>query len=326
MVRFPFSDGIEIKSQSNQYKRRDVFLCQQESHRAFDGRVSVYHVLKEKRCYPHGCLSFRWRCARFNKGSSCPRGFRRVGKLCFGCRFFVDEKINLRPKVVLPTESFESFQRDLREFEGWLEAHRGREVNYSGTVFSVKPRLVMDPARNRRPVFRGFLVVFEEGFVNLVHLKDFCYLRVHGRVQERYRFRPGDKLDFFARFMEDKGRIILTRVNRVEIDHRAEGFWWNENRARVALRTGSILEEQPEKCLNCGYGCLADVTERRAMDTGIHRLLFCLEGIRDPWLCPHVKVKREMQGECSARKHVSGGERGSAICSHIPTDRPVLDR
>ncbi len=298
MPHFRFSDGIEVKSQSNLYKRLDVFLCRQEGHRAFDCQVSVYHVLKEKRCYPHGCLSFRWKCLRLNKGLSCSRGFRHVGRLCFGCKFFVDEKISHRPKVVLPAESFEAFQRDLREFESWLEEFRGREVNYSGTVFSVKPHLTIDPFRKRWPSFRGFLVVFKEGFVNMVHLKDFCYLRVSGRVQEKYRFRRGDRLDFFARFSENRGRIVLVRVNRVEIEHRAEGFWWNENRARVALGTGAILKGQPERCFNCEKGCLIDVNQSRGIDTGVHRRLFCLEGVRDPGLYPYVKIEEEMRAAC----------------------------
>jgi len=295
---FRFSDGIEVKSQINQYKRRDVFLCQQGGHRAFDYRVSVYHVLKEKRCYPHGCVSFRWKCARLNKGLTCHRRFHRVGRMCFGCKFFVDEKINHSPKVVISPERFEAFRRELREFENWLEELRGREVNYSGTVSSVKPHLTIDPSRNWRLSFHGFLVVFEEGFVNLDRLEDFCYLRLSGRVQEKRRLRPGDRVDFFARFREDRGRIILTGANRIEIEHRAEGFWWNESRARVAIRTGAIIDGQPEKCLNCEKGCLVDIKQQSGIETGIHRSLFCLEGVRDPWLCPHVKLREEMRDEC----------------------------
>ena len=325
-VSFRFSDGIEAKSQSNQYKRRDVFRCQQEGHKAFDYRVSVYHVLKEKRCYPHGCLSFSWKCVRRNRGISCPRGFHRVGRLCFGCKFFVDEKINHRPKVVLPAERFEAFRRELREFENWLEELRGREVNYSGTVFSVKPRLIIDPSRNWRRSFHGFLVAFKEGFVNMVHLEDFCYLRVSGRVQEKYRFRPGDRLDFFARFAEDRGRIILTGINRVEIEDRPEGFWWNENRARVALRTGAMLEGQPGKCLNCENGCLIDIRQSRGTDTGVHRRLFCLEGVRTPWVCAHVKIEEEMWDECAISEDARSGKDSLTTRSNVAMNPAISPR
>ena len=311
---FRFSDGIETTSQINQYKRRDVFLCQQERHRAFDCRVSVYHVLKEKGCYPQGCISFRWKCARLNKGLSCPRKFRRVGKLCFGCKFSVEEKIILRPKVALSPEKFEVFRRDLREFESWLEELRGREVNYSGTVFSVKPHLTIDPSRAWRPLFHGFLVVLNEGFVNLVRLEDFCYLRLSGRAQEKFRLRRGDRLDFFARFSENKGRIILTRVNRMEIEHRVEGFWWNESRARVAIRTGVVIEGQPANCLNCERGCLVDV-RRSGTDSGVRRRLFCLEGVRDPAICPHEKRKEEMWDECGSTS--DGSSEKSILASRL---------
>ena len=36
----------------NQYKRRDVFRCSHESHLHFKSAVSVFHVIKEKKCYP----------------------------------------------------------------------------------------------------------------------------------------------------------------------------------------------------------------------------------------------------------------------------------
>jgi hypothetical protein len=218
--------------------------------------------------------------------------------LCFGCKFFVDEKINPRPRVALSSERFEAFRRELLEYEGWVEEQRGREVNYSGTVFSVKPRLVIHPDRNGRPSFHGFLVVFRKGFVNRVLLEDFCYLRVSGRVQEKHRFRPGDRVDFYARFTESRGRIILGRINRVEIEDRGEGSWWNENRARVALRTGTILSEQLEKCLNCGSGCLIDVKEGQGVQKGLRRRLFCLEGVTDPSVCPHLCGRERLGEEC----------------------------
>jgi len=303
---FRFSDGIEVESQINQYKRTDVFVCQQDAHKSFDHRVSVYHVLKEKHCYPQGCVSFLWKCARLNKGSSCPRGFGHVGKKCFGCKFFSDEKIIYRPQIVVSSERFEAFKRDLRAFETWLERLRGREVNYSGTVFSVKPHVTTDPSRSRRLSFHGFLVVFHDGFVNLVHLHDFCYLRVSGRTQERYRFKPGDRVDFFARLGESRGRIILTRANRIEVEEETEGPWWNESRARVAVRTGAFLDGQPEKCLNCEKGCLVDVRDRGGSDVRIRRRLFCLEGIRDPGLCPYVKTDEGFMNECGTQRFVKG--------------------
>jgi hypothetical protein len=246
-----------------------------------------------------------------------------VGRLCFGCKYFVDEKIHHRPKVVLSKEGFDTFKRELREFETWLEEVRGREVNYSGTVFSVKPHLTLDPSRNRRLLFHGFLVVFKGGFVDLAQLDDFCYLRLSGRVQEKYQFRRGDQLDFFARFSEKRGRIILTRPNRFEIENREKGFCWNESRARVALRTGTLFEGQPEKCLNCENGCLVDVKGSGQTNVSVHRRLFCLEGVRDPWLCPHVKVKEEIWDECGIHKDAPSEKHRLTTRSNVAADQVV---
>ncbi len=326
MARFRFPDETKAKSLVNQYKRCDVFRCQQEGHTAFDYRVSVYHVLKEKRCYPHGCLSFSWKCVRFNKGLSCPRGFRRAGRMCFGCRYFVDEKINHRSKVVLSPERFEAFKSELREFENWVEELQGREVNYSGTVFSVKPHLSVDPSRNRGVSFHGFLVILKDGFVNLVQFRDFCYLRESGRVQEKHRFRPGDRLDFFARFSQNRGRIILEGVNRVEVEHREEGSWWTERKARLALQTGTLLEGQPEKCLNCEKGCLVDAKQGDGRGTRIHRRLFCLEGVRDPWLCVRVGAREEKGDECGIRRNRPAEKNRLTTRSHIAIGEPIFRR
>lgn len=61
----------------NQYKRLDVFRCKLDFHEAFDGKVSVYHVLKVKRCLHEGCFYFKWHCRLLEKGArcrSCPQG------------------------------------------------------------------------------------------------------------------------------------------------------------------------------------------------------------------------------------------------------------
>ncbi|MBW2056045.1 MAG: hypothetical protein JRH07_10765 [Deltaproteobacteria bacterium] len=326
MARFRFSDGIEVRSQRNQYKRYDVFLCRQEGHRAFGSRVSVYHVLREKQCYPGGCLGFAWKCLRLNKGLSCPRGMHHVGKMCFGCKFFVDEKINYRPEVLLSPEEFDAFREELREFERWVEDHRGREVNCSGTVLSVKPHLTIDPSRSWRPSFHGFLAVIADGFVDMVHFEDSCYVRLGSRAQERYRFRPGDRVDLYGRFKEDRGRIILTGVNRVEVEHRSEGLWWNEARARVALHTGKILEGQPRKCLDCRNGCLIDVRPARGWETRSRRILFCLEGIEDPSLCTRVETGEEIREGCGIRTGACTGNGGLTVHQDAAMNQALVTR
>ena len=88
----------------NQYKRTDIFRCVHDVHQKFQNRISVYHILKEKQCYPQGCFYFRWRCKQLNKKNKCYRGFFHVGRKCFGCRDFYDEKIPLTKAVEIMVE------------------------------------------------------------------------------------------------------------------------------------------------------------------------------------------------------------------------------
>ena len=76
----------------NPYKRTDIFRCKYPAHARFEHQVSTYHVLRVKNCFPQGCLSFKWRCELMDKGKRCIKGFKFIGKKCFGCRFFYDEK------------------------------------------------------------------------------------------------------------------------------------------------------------------------------------------------------------------------------------------
>ncbi|MDH7501060.1 MAG: hypothetical protein QHH30_11840, partial [candidate division NC10 bacterium] len=64
----------------NLYKRMDVFRCSQDGHEHFESAVSVYHVLRERRCYPEGCIYFLWRCRHPLREKGCPRGFHHVGR------------------------------------------------------------------------------------------------------------------------------------------------------------------------------------------------------------------------------------------------------
>ena len=85
----------------NQYKRTDVFRCNYESHAKFENKVSVYHVLKKKKCWPTGCLSFKWTCRLLNKGKKCIRGYDFMGKKCDGCSYYDDIKIHNQPQSLI---------------------------------------------------------------------------------------------------------------------------------------------------------------------------------------------------------------------------------
>ncbi len=123
----------------NQYKRQDVFRCSHKAHFRFEKSVSVYHVLKEKKCFPEGCIWFLWKCHLLNKGNSCPKGYQHVGRNCFSCKNYFEEKINYQPEILLNEEQHKRFKQELEEFEEWLNTSAGKWVEFSGEVFSVKP-------------------------------------------------------------------------------------------------------------------------------------------------------------------------------------------
>jgi len=275
-----------IRTTVNHYKRQDVFKCVQQAHARFENKVSVYHVLKEKGCYPRGCIYFMWKCRKLNKGRSCPRKFKHVGRKCFGCKEFYDEKVINCPEVALSDEEFSKFMRDLGEFETWLEDLKGIEVNFSGTIYSVKPKMRQVVQGNRgHIVLNGFVLIFREAFFDLVKFEDLCYLTISKGLQAKYRFSKGDKIDFYARVSVDRGRLILKRPNRIEIDERGEGETWSWDKALVAARTASPIPYQLEKCFACDRGCLLDTIERTNAGDRHKRQLFCLEGIKNPMLC-----------------------------------------
>jgi hypothetical protein len=236
---------------------------------------------------------FLWRCRKLNKGRSCPRKFTHVGRKCFGCKEFYDEKVINYPEVLLSDEDFSKFMRELGEFETWLNRLKGTEVNFSGTIHSVKPRMRnIIRGKSGRIELDGFVLTFREAFFDLVKLEDFCYLSVSRGLQAKYRFVKGDKVDLYARISVDRGRLILRRPNRIEIDERGEGEIWSWDKALVAARTASPIPHQLEKCFACHRGCLLDTIERTKGGDRYKRQLFCLEGIKDPHSCIYDLSKR----------------------------------
>ncbi len=280
----------------NHYKRHDIFKCVHQSHVNFEHRVSVYYVLKEKQCYPEGCIYFNWRCRLLNKGKSCPRKFKHVGKNCFNCKDFYDEKEIFKPELLLSKEEYQIFIRKFNQFEDWLEELRGKDIEFSGIINSLKPSFHKKAHhRDNQLSFDGFLVNFKEGYINLDHFNDFIYAKISSRMQHRYNFCKGDKVNFYGRLSEKDGRIILSRLNRIDIEEKADNETWTESKARLAKKTGTIIPVQYEKCLNCDKGSLLDVIS----DSKIQRMLFCLEGIKDPEYCSYTISKLLLKDSCA---------------------------
>lgn len=228
-----------------------------------------------------------------NKGRSCPRKFKHVGRKCFGCKEFYDEKVINRPEALFPDGEFSKFMRDLAEFETWLDSLRGIEVNVSGIIHSVKPGMRQFLHGKRHSIeLSGFVVIFREAFIDLTKFEDLCYLTIGKGLQAKYRFSKGDKLDLYARVSLDRGRLIFKRPNRIEIDERGLGGAWSWEEALVAARTASPISYQMERCFACERGCLLDTIEMTNAGERHKRQLFCLEGTRDPRYCVYDLAKR----------------------------------
>lgn len=273
----------------NPYKRTDVFRCQHESHARFGYRVSAYHVLRAKRCYPNGCVAYRWFCHRFAKGNPCVRGFSHVGRLCVGCTHYRDTRVHYQPQVVLGDAEFRDFLDEVEEFEAWLAENRYRRLEGLGTVTLIRPllRKVVEKG-GARVLLTGYLVRLDEAFLGLTRLEDSVYLQISAHQQRRYGLRVGDRIEFQAYVKLDRGRIVLHQLSRVEFEERGEGApagGTEEVAGVVARLIATSIPDGADRCLSCSRAALVDVEFRGKPTRGRRRELFCLEGVQDHLSC-----------------------------------------
>lgn len=270
----------------NPYKRMDVFRCSQDAHRRFEGRVSAYHVLKEKGCYPRGCLYFLWRCSRFEKGEPCVHNYHYVGRNCKGCTYYVEEKVHLQPERLLSEEAYAEFLEEWDAFETWIDGVRFKRLPIAGRIKIVKPWFEKKIGHRENHLrLRGYLLVFKRGFIGMDAFEDTFYIRISERLMQNYRFVSKMKVEMTGEVREDRGRIVIHRPGSVEILSKGWGKRWRKDKALVAVRTATLLHEQPESCINCPWGALTDITDTRKNPPEHYRNLYCLKGIADPDFC-----------------------------------------
>ena len=227
----------------NLYKRTDVFRCTHESHRDFENVVSVYHVVKEKGCYPHGCVYFKWMCRKLDRGVPCPKSYEHVGRKCAPCADYYDEKIIKHPQLLLKPENYQAFLKDFHNFEIWLDEKKGKELNCAGTIQSLKPRFIMHRQYERAKVwFKGFLLAFQEVFIDLTLFEDTVYAILSSSQQSRFRLSEGDRLEFRAALRLDRGRLVLDRVRGIEIEEKSTGEHWTVAEAKKVLLSGKVFD------------------------------------------------------------------------------------
>ncbi|MBN2012626.1 hypothetical protein JW960_25075 [candidate division KSB1 bacterium] len=276
----------------NPYKRSDVFACRYEGHAKFNNRVSAYHVLRVKQCYPDGCLAFKWRCELLNKGKTCPKRFKHVGRKCFGCKHFYDEKINHQPQLLIGQDDYQNFLDELEEFEEWIESIKGRPVEFWGMVSSVKPRITKVITSDKSTLsLEGYFLHFNDAYFNEVHWEDHCWAILYADQQQRYQFASGDDVEFRCHAGMDKGRLIVTKIRNVEFRQKSQRSTWTNSQTLVAKGAFTAFNEQPAKCLHCDQGVLVDVVDKSNPTWQRKRELFCLRSYPDPAVCGYAAEK-----------------------------------
>lgn len=270
----------------NPYKRTDVFVCNYEAHARFKNRVSVYHVLKEKKCYPQGCIFFKWSCQLRNKGKKCIRNFKYMGRLCEGCTYYLDEKVNYQPRLKLSALEYERFKEELQTFDDWIDEIKGRRISFWCRVGSLKPRFKRFIDINHGH-FRldGYVVVSKNGFIGSTPFDDYFYLYLSPRLQERLRLAANDTFEAKGYVTLDRGRVLIQRVHHIDFEERSGEKAWSNSEALVSREVATKFSHQPETCLHCAHGALVDTRERKGGREILRRELYCLQGIADPETC-----------------------------------------
>jgi len=279
---------------NNPYKRLDIFRCNHESHADFEGRVSVFHVLKEKKCYPDGCLSFIWNCTLLNKGKPCIHKYRTVGKSCKGCTYFVDDKIHFQPECIVDDEMYEQFLEELETFETWLERIRYKRVSVAGRIRSIKPHFTRLLYKNETHTrLRGYLLVLKPAYIEMDCFQDPLYVRISEGQMKALDFIPKMKIECTGELRMDRGRLILHKPGRFEIMKRGWGRSWTRERALVTIKTAKQLDSQPAQCLACPWGALVDTEDHRDPEHPFRRSLFCLKSVEDYRGCYIHAVRKQ---------------------------------
>lgn len=282
----------------NQYKRLDVFNCNYKSHSKFENKVSVYHVLKVKKCYPQGCVYFKWKCELINKGRRCIKGYNFVGKKCYGCSYYHDIKVHSQPIVKLSEQKYQEFLEELQLYEEWLYETENHTVNFLGRIDNVKPRLQKNISASESSLkLTGFTLIFREAYFDNTHFQDLCYVNLSPVLQQRYKFAAGDEVEFRAVVQLNRGRILLKKLRNIEFVTRSHNHAWTHSDALVVKQTATFFTHQPRKCLNCAHGVLVDVFDQSQSGTKPKRELYCLEGIVDPELCCKLLLIGELNDE-----------------------------
>lgn len=280
----------------NLYKQNDIFLCKHDTHQRFSSKMSVYHILEEKKCFPDGCIYFKWKCKILAKNKKCHRSFTMVGRHCFSCKYFYEEKIHQYPEMLLDGENRINFFNEHEEFEEWVAEIKRKRISCEGEVSSIRPDFILyknDAGFSLN--LKGFLFEFEEGYIDNQHFADRFYLSVSSQTQNKLLIREGDILEFEAFLSIDRGRFKMIKSGKFQFYTRGVVKPLRASDILVQSKTFSVQRGQPQKCMRCRHGILTDVHSKKPGPT---RAVVCLLGVYDYRGCVIAEyVQNEFQNE-----------------------------
>jgi hypothetical protein len=275
------------QSWSNLYKVSDLFHCPHRLHKHHESGTSVWHVLKYKQCHPDGCVSFAWKCHKFDDGHKCPRGKKHVGKDCFSCPFFYDLKLAFTPDVKADAAEYDRFKREFAEFEEWVGQLKGKRIELRGEIKTINP-LLTNNGENGSPriACRGALLYLVDGIFGYDRFLDPFYARLSFGVYDRAALAIGDTVDMMGELEIDRGRFVFGRVGNIEIVRGEDNDPVPSAQLKQSRFTGTVIDGQPAKCLRCPHGLLIDSNQSDGRSAP-RRLLYCTEGVADYRYCPY---------------------------------------
>lgn len=271
------------------FKQNNIFVCKHDTHKHFLNKMSVYHIMEERKCFPDGCVYFKWKCRILAKKKKCHRNFSVVGKYCFSCKYFYEEKIHQFPQMVADGKFKDNFFEEYDDFRDWISSIEKKQVLCEGNIDSVVPDFfVKNEAGKYILGLKGFLVIFKEGFINNKHFEDTFYLHVDSMHQNKIRFRKEDEIEFKAIVKQIGGRIELFYAKQINFFLRGQSKPLLRSDLLVSLNTATTFNDQPEKCKQCAFSVIPKVWNS---GNGKKRILICSKGIQDCEFCVE-KVKR----------------------------------
>ena len=285
----------------NLYKQNNIFVCKHDTHKHFSSKISVYHILEEKKCYPNGCVYFKWKCKTLAKKKKCHRNFSTVGKHCFSCKHFYEEKIHQFPQLMINENEENSFFEQYSEFCDWIGSLDNKRVFCECTINSVLPDFILHKNNEKLDIgIKGFLVSFKEGFIEDKHFEDSFYLHIDSMQQNKLKLKKDDEIEFKAILKIINGRLELFYPKQFYFYLRGKSKPLLKSDLLVSLNTGTTFDIQHDKCKSCSFSITPRIQNNQS---GKKRVLICSKGIKDPELCLENIEKTEQNfDDCDNNK------------------------